>query len=183
MTNFWGLTCVSAMNENQELPHPQETTDKKAICRRPGCGLLNCKKHCICPHCLCHNDAIGQRRVLERWCRRCKKGKCKLTGLKKQHCLHEGCKEHPCPKHCQCKDCFPCERRPIGLSSDAKRMYHSCSKCHNKRCCVKAEPPSSACTEPPQGVEVPMSVDPPRTCSPLPPRDADVQVRGTSVAM
>jgi hypothetical protein len=43
---------------------------------------------------------------------------------------------------------------------------------------VKAEPPSSACTEPPQGVEVSMSVDPPRSCSP--PRDAEVQVGGSA---
>jgi hypothetical protein len=166
------------MNEDPEPYHPQETANSKDICRRPGCGTVNCTSHCICPHCPCHRDAIGHGKQ-SRWCRRCKKGKCGRPpaprGLKKQACCHEGCRKHPCPEHCQCKDCFPCQNPPMGFRrGDAKCFPYRCSKCEKKRCCPKAEPPSSSCTEPPQEVEVPMSVDSSRCC--FPPRRELLQV-------
>lgn len=46
--------CLSyGINEEQELPQPQDTTGSKDICL----------EQCQCPHCPCPREAIGQRRV------------------------------------------------------------------------------------------------------------------------
>jgi hypothetical protein len=156
-----------------------------AMCRCPCCQVHNCESHCICPDCMCHEDAIGKGEM-KRWCRRCKKGKCgrdpgeagPARGIKKQPCRHEGCKQHPCREHCQCADCFPCHRTPRGAPADARKSSDKCTKCYNKRCCTKARLLGSPCSEPPRDVAVSMTAVPSSSC--VPPRNAEVQVRSDS---